>query len=375
MEIYFSSEKFKEFCQLDRESYFDGRFGEVIKGKNGRHVHQKNGGKVLFVAHTDTVYASKLFSVVKIEDGDKHYRDTWYLTRMADDRLGCYLVLDYLKKFELVYDVLLTEGEEQGKSTAKDFDTEIGYNWLVEFDRAGADVVWYDHDGGIKKLLEGVGFKTGLGSWSDIGELKHLGVKSFNVGVGYYDAHGPWAGVCPRVTCAQVDLFLKFWNLYSETKLESEPEKYSGYYVQRYENGKWVKSELPNTPPPTKEPPAGSWKLMHKGYRWCEKCQAFVRREFWHKKKALCQWCAKGEKPKRYKCVKCDVVRDEGNFDPNGQCLTCHEGGLITNTVTEIKLCNFCGDEVDAAELEQDPIGRCLMCVAEGRKPEDRVYY
>lgn len=111
-------------------------------------------------------------------------------TPVLDDRLGAYVILDYLSQIKgLKYDFLLTTGEEKASSTGKIFKSKKQYNWLVEFDRRGTDVVTYRYDGdGFDALLKDY-FIVGNGSFSDISGMQHLGAKAFNVGIGYHDEH------------------------------------------------------------------------------------------------------------------------------------------------------------------------------------------
>jgi hypothetical protein len=109
---------------------------------------------------------------------------------VLDDRLGAFILSEYLMR-ELDFDLLLTVGEEQHRSTAKFFNPEgKKYKWVFSFDRRGNDVVMYDYESPeMVKLLEKYGYEINRGSYSDICELEHLGCKAFNFGIGYQKAH------------------------------------------------------------------------------------------------------------------------------------------------------------------------------------------
>lgn len=61
---------------------------------------------------------------------------------------------------------------------------------MFSFDRKGTEVVMYQYETpGLVKELDKYGFITGIGSYSDICELEHLGCKGFNFGTGYQNGH------------------------------------------------------------------------------------------------------------------------------------------------------------------------------------------
>ena len=107
--------------------------------------------------------------------------------------------------------MLLTVGEESGCSTAEHFKPPKDYDWIIEFDRTGTDVVMYQYeDPECLERIEASGAATGRGSYSDIACLEHCGVKAFNWGVGYrgdYHSEEGYAhlddtfSILPRSTC------------------------------------------------------------------------------------------------------------------------------------------------------------------------------
>jgi hypothetical protein len=113
-------------------------------------------------------------------------------TPRLDDRLGLWVLLDWLPSRGINLDLLLTDSEEVGRSTAGYFGpSSHGYGWLAQFDRRGDDVVLYDYDecDEWRGALSSHGFKVGQGSFSDISNLTGLGVCGVNVGVGYHHEH------------------------------------------------------------------------------------------------------------------------------------------------------------------------------------------
>ena len=141
-----------------------------------------NGSRVLAVAHLDTVVRPDRRKPCFLTT----YRGPGVISGALDDRLGAYVILKLLPALGITCDWLLTVGEESGRSTAGLFKTEKDYDWVIEFDRGGTDVVMYQfEDDASIAAVEAAGAKVGNGSFSDIASLEHLGVKAFNWGAGY----------------------------------------------------------------------------------------------------------------------------------------------------------------------------------------------
>ena len=200
------------------------RFGNVLStNNNGLLVYQDNGASILGVAHLDTVCKPLKARVLSPD----------IVQSLAmDDRLGAYILLDVLKRQGLRFDVLLTDREESAQTTAQYFNPQKSYNWIFEFDRAGDDVVLYNYDDkDTREILTTFDFNVGLGSFSDISWLEHLGVKAFNFGTCYYRAHtqGCYADLVQLKS--QVQKFINFYNCYKDIKLPHVPLEYDDYIV------------------------------------------------------------------------------------------------------------------------------------------------
>jgi hypothetical protein len=171
------------------------------------YLFRDHGSRVLAVAHLDTVGAhwERTANFVETESG------LVVFSRALDDRLGAYVILELLPALGLQYDTLLTVGEESGCSTAQFFEPEKEYDWIIEFDRGGTDVVLYEYeDAATVALVKDAGARVGIGSFSDICYLEHLGVKGFNWGVGYRDYHGHRAHAYLEDTFDMVDRYIDF---------------------------------------------------------------------------------------------------------------------------------------------------------------------
>jgi hypothetical protein len=168
--------KIKYWLQ-DKEVLF-ASFGDKVLDKDKkdkRRVYIDRDSKVLFVAHLDTIQEPKF-----------HFKNHKCIHASGlDDRLGC-LIADSLSK-ELKVDLLLTDNEETGLSTAM-YHKCKSYNWIMEFDRHGGDVVTYDLDNAIFRDALREFWTLGLGSFSDVCMLDSKSC-CVNVGIGYEHDH------------------------------------------------------------------------------------------------------------------------------------------------------------------------------------------
>jgi hypothetical protein len=191
-------------------------------------AYRDNGSNILAVAHLDTVVMpiDRMCDFAETADG------TVVHSGALDDRLGAYVILDMLPKLGINVDVLLTTGEESGKSTAKFFQPPKGkdYHWMIEFDRGGTDVVMYQYDSrDMDEIVRYSGAKTGNGAFSDICYLEHLLIKGFNWGVGYQDYHGVRGYAYLEDLFQMLTYFVRFHDMWADTKLDHDPkDKKSG---------------------------------------------------------------------------------------------------------------------------------------------------
>lgn len=206
--------------------------GKTIETRDGPLTHIDRGANVLCVAHLDFV----------------EWTDYPHLTRSGkmiragqlDDRLGAWCALDLLPALGVVTDVLLTDSEEVGRSTAQHYIADKEYNWLVQFDRSGTDVVMYDYDcASNRQILSKFDFPIGHGSFTDICWLDHLEVSGFNIGTGYYRQHTKNCHAYIRETLTNAKRFRRMWQEYKDVKIPA-PEKTSGKgYRRGYSTYAW----------------------------------------------------------------------------------------------------------------------------------------
>jgi len=198
-------------------------FGSTYNMKRTKTVHgdlfyQSNGAKILGVAHLDSVQKPAHFKVTELS------HKTLVFSPVLDDRLGAYILLYLLPKLGIKIDVLLTEGEESGMSTADFFKTNKKYNWMFQFDRTGTDVVMYDYEeskyvGWLRKM----GFTVGMGAFSDICFLEDLGITGFNFGCAYHDYHTLDAYCNINDLDKNIGRFSRFFRKYKDTLMPYDP--------------------------------------------------------------------------------------------------------------------------------------------------------
>ena len=183
--------------------------GDVTDTKDGQLIYIDRGCDTLGVAHLDYVD----FVPARL------HKNRVYCPQL-DDRLGAWVLLYLLPYLDVECDILLTDSEEVGRSTAKYFEPAKEYNWMFEFDRRGTDVVMYEYDSPEnRELLDDHEFEVGYGSFSDISYLGHLGITGFNFGVGYHHEHTRRCYANLIDTLTQANKFVGFWDELSDVPI------------------------------------------------------------------------------------------------------------------------------------------------------------
>ena len=194
--------------------------GAVRDTEDGITVFKDNGSNVLAIAHLDTVQNNSYFEEVSVDIRGQKHRIVY--NSSLDDRLGAYTILEYLPKLGINVDVLLTEGEESGRTTARHWSPPNGktYDWIFSFDRAKCDVVGYQYqDKKWREYVESADLTVGIGSFSDIGAMGYLGVKGYNFGCGYQANHARDAHFFISDYYFMINGFIRFWKKYYKTNM------------------------------------------------------------------------------------------------------------------------------------------------------------
>lgn len=206
---------------------------QIAMTKDGPYIHIDRGGSILAVCHLDYVKFSQYpkFDYLKGEP-------IFVRAGQLDDRLGLYIITHHLQQYtNIKYDILLTDSEEEGKSTAKDFVPTKEYNWMFSFDREGTDTVLYKYQSDeLKSRLEYFGLNVGFGSFSDISFLGHLNIKGMNIGTGYYKSHTMDSYADLEEMDDNVKKFANFIERFHNTKMYHDA---SMDYQRTYGNYNW----------------------------------------------------------------------------------------------------------------------------------------
>lgn len=252
-------------CQASIKRTMIDLGGEVVGKFGQQYAFKDNGSNILAVAHLDTLRQDNHFEVVRLSG------DTLVFNSKLDDRLGVYTILDLLPRLGIVCDILLTENEELGASTAANFVANKQYNWIVEFDRSGTDVVTYEYDWDLVREY----FDTGVGTFSDISKLQSLKCKALNVGIGYYNEHDKRSYFVVEEYIEQIAAFFRFWTDHADLHYPHEPVKCSyGYQGWQEIYGPFDEEE--------------------KGPYWCPVCHATLSKDeamTGHNGELVCAYC------------------------------------------------------------------------------------
>lgn len=121
----------------------------------------------------------------------------------ADNRVGVFMIISLIRAGARP-SILFTTDEESGSASGYDFALQYkhkfqnyGIKYLMELDRSGVnDCVFYKCDNpDFTEYIEGYGFKTSTGSFTDI------------------------SVICPIIKIAGVNLSVGYWNEHSKTEM------------------------------------------------------------------------------------------------------------------------------------------------------------
>ena len=170
-------------------------------------LYAKGDVPVLLVAHMDTVHTKQCTEIRNFNGRLSSPQGIG-----GDDRCGIFIIMNIVK--ELHCSVLLCEDEEKSgvgankfvraKKTIKNDDgkevevkyiTDLGVNYMIEFDRKGNnDAVFYScgNEEFIDFVEDATNFKFATGSFSDISVLMpEAKLSAVNLSCGYYNPHTP----------------------------------------------------------------------------------------------------------------------------------------------------------------------------------------
>lgn len=248
----FDIDALKQMCTLPEKAFQRIKNATIQRDSMGEPaIYVDNGSNILAVAHLDIARGLDrnpfdCYMAYLIADPDKKIFPGVF-NQNLDDRMGVYIILNHLPRMLGVrFDWLLTTNEESGGSTAMAFELpkDKKYNWMVEFDRRGTDVVLYGYDTSDFRNLIGKYATVGSGSVSDISYLEHLGIKASNWGVGYHLEHSTGHYANLNETADMLNRFIRFYNDYKDVHLPhvEVPRVYASRRYEQWDNtfGGWT---------------------------------------------------------------------------------------------------------------------------------------
>ena len=197
---------FKKLCWMFQS--------QILAQSKGNFILVKGEVPILLVAHLDTVHKNPVRDICASSD----YRIFMSPQGIGgDDRCGVYALVNAYEMSAKKPYLLFTCDEEIGGVGASYFCDEYSEGHLpkeldnlkliVEIDRKGSnDAVYYDcANEEFEKYITGKGFRTAVGSFSDISYIAPtLGVAAVNLSAGYHN---------PHQLCEYIDIDELHWTL------------------------------------------------------------------------------------------------------------------------------------------------------------------
>ena len=204
-------ERFKNILTMEQEelhSYALGRLESYFQKEDifelkGSYLYAKGNIPVLLCAHFDTVHFAKPTLATLLHDQEKDVM--WCPDGIGgDDRCGVFSILEILEAGYLPHVVFSWDEEIGGVGATKltqDIENRFGnvitnsfneINFAIQFDRKGfGEAVYYYLDSPeFEEYINSFGFKTELGSYTDICEYcPEFGFAGVNISAGYINEH------------------------------------------------------------------------------------------------------------------------------------------------------------------------------------------
>lgn len=381
----------RQYCVNDEEWFWTLPNAQHIEvDKTDNYTFFDNGSNILAVGHLD-IAGSLDRSKFKYGLSDKGHH--YVFNANLDDRLGVF-VLHYLlpTMYGIQFDMLMTTNEESGGTTSEDYqkawlalpeEQRKKYNWIIEFDRRGTDVVLYAYDCNDLRTKVGEFATVGNGSFSDISRMQQMGCKAMNWGVGYESEHTNRSYAILENTLFMVENFIKFYNEYKDTHLPhtyvAAPTYGGRYNTYGYDDdvygymGRW-----PST-------------TYNSGNR-CDKCYKHVNFRYQFGVRKLCAACYQLETGMRIdkndQPVVCEYCQAEKDFVYLIEGVhVCHECFIkpfhfedevktldeTFGTVEVDWVCEQCGDEDTSIVVDGSAL--CSACYDARNNTQAHVYF
>lgn len=393
----------RQYCTSPEEWFWTlpgAQHTDLNDARESNYTFFDHGSNILAVGHLDIAGTSLDRTIFKYDVSEKGHH--YVFNHNLDDRLGVFIIHHLLpQQYGIQFDILLTTNEESGGTTAQHFqdawlalpeEQRKKYDWIIEFDRRGTDVVLYQYEN--KDLREKVEEfrKVGQGSFSDISRLSRMGCKAMNWGTGYEAEHTRRHYAILENTLFMVEGFIGFYEKYKNEHLAHShvESNYSGYgrYVGYYGYGEYDEWEgyggrhgtswttQPRTCPECKQDVQFTYTVGQK--KVCAKCYSKLTNGMKVDKSdqpIVCSSCGKEKdyvhvRNQKYICFDC-IVKDYSTEEPlddledidvewvceecsevadslvyeNGVtlCLECHDRAKQQVEANGVVFCDYCG--------------------------------
>lgn len=233
-------------CKMDTQDVLS--LGTLVGTPGDQYGFIDNQASVLAVCHADYVSSvSDHFGWCHVDDWD-----TLVFCPRLDDRLGVYTILDFLPSLGIKFDILITDKEEIGQSTAGNFKTTKKYNWMFSFDRREDGTVYYKFESCMKPHAAKFFGVPGHGSFSDICRLGALGCGGVNVATGYKNEHSNNCYASMKTWAESVLNFVAFYRTLKDTHIPFKEAPVTSYYGNGFVGGAGYNhyGQLPDVEPP-----------------------------------------------------------------------------------------------------------------------------
>lgn len=175
--------------------FLESKYSEVYYCPD-KYVYAVGSAPVALLAHCDTVFKTTTEEIFY----DREKNVIWSPDGgIGDDRIGVYGIIRLINslKDNQLPSIIFTNGEEKGGLGAVKFVGDFAkpkspLKYLIELDRQGYnDCVFYDCDNPkFEKYIEGFGFKTDWGSFTDISTIAPAWhIAAVNLSIGYLEEH------------------------------------------------------------------------------------------------------------------------------------------------------------------------------------------
>lgn len=193
-EMYQAKDQYEVLDIVTRELLADNIAFNI--DKSGQ-VYNLNQNTPLLSSHCDRIEFNNPVTRVTVKNGTV----SGNTCLGGDDRNGCFIILELIKKFRNRVSFIFSTNEESGGLDLKKLLSTIGddvekCSYALVFDRKGSSDIIGSSNGycsaefedDVSTIGKPFGYKPAIGSWSDADSLSDY-INTVNLSCGYYNAH------------------------------------------------------------------------------------------------------------------------------------------------------------------------------------------